>query len=111
MISEGEEALNIHLQELGIPFVREYKFSKRKWQADFAYPERKILVEVEGGTKPFYNRAGKLVVGRHSKGKGFDDDCEKYNEAQRLGWKVYRFSTSQVNSEHAKYFIEKVLND
>jgi hypothetical protein len=34
----------------------------------------------------------------------------KYNEAQRLGWKVYRFSTGQVLKGKAVKFLEKVFN-
>ena len=47
-----------------------------------------IAVEIEGGTK--------FGQSRHSKGKGFVDDCHKYNAATRLGWKVYRYTTEMV---------------
>lgn len=59
----------------------------RRHKFDFAWPGRKIAVEVEGGT---YSN------GRHTRGKGYEGDCEKYNEAARLGWQVYRFTGGMV---------------
>lgn len=56
---------------------QEYHFHPvRKWRFDFAYPDKMLAIEVEGGT---WNR------GRHTRGQGFEDDCEKYNEAVVLG--------------------------
>lgn len=40
-----------------------------------------IALEVEGGT---------WIGGRHINPIGFERDCEKYNEATRMGWKVFR---------------------
>lgn len=68
--------------------VREYRFySDRLWRFDFAYPDRKIAIEVEGGT---------WTGGRHTRGRGFEGDCEKYNTAELLGWRVFRFTTGMI---------------
>ena len=89
--SPGEEALWLHLcaEKLDKRFIREYRFHVgRKWSADFACIAPKLLIEVEGGT---------WQGGRHSRGKGFENDCEKYNTATKEGWKLLRYSTEMVN--------------
>jgi len=69
-------------------WVTEYKFSPtRRWRFDFCHPVLKIAVEVEGGV---------WVKGRHTRGKGFLGDMEKYNAAVLLGWRVLRYETSQI---------------
>jgi very-short-patch-repair endonuclease len=88
MTSNAEKYLEIILQASGIPFVREYRFDpERKWRADFAIPEHKILIEVEGGN---------WTQGRHNRGKGYEDDCEKYNAATMQGWRVLRFTPGML---------------
>lgn len=72
---------------------KEYRFHpERRWRFDFAFPERKLAVEVEGGT---WNG------GRHTRGAGFAADCEKYNAAVLLGWRVLRFDSKAVTSGQA----------
>lgn len=70
---------------IGIPEpVCEFQFHpKRKWKFDFAWPELKIALEIEGGV---WKRGG----GRHNRGKGFLRDLEKYNEATQHGWRLLR---------------------
>lgn len=83
--------------------VREYRFHhKRRWRFDFAYPDHKIAIEVEGGV---YSR------GRHTRGAGFTADCEKYNAATELGWKVYRYTTQQVMEGKAIEQIKRLINE
>lgn len=47
------------------------------------------LIEVEGGI---------WAKGRHSRGKGFEQDCEKYLEAVLLGFKVIRLTEKQLDA-------------
>jgi very-short-patch-repair endonuclease len=62
--------------------VPEFVFAKpRKWRFDFAFPEQKIALEVEGGI---------FTGGAHTRGKHFLSDIEKYNRATILGWRVLR---------------------
>lgn len=99
--SEGELVFTAHLQHEGIEFEQEYKFHpKRKWRADFALKNYKILVEIEGGV---------YTNGRHTRGSGFVKDCEKYNNAVMLGWKVLRFPTHEVMDNTAIEFLVEYI--
>ena len=88
--------MEILLKEADIPFAREHKFHmERKWQFDFVLLPltRKIAIEVEGGV---FNQ------GRHTRGKGFENDLMKYNAAVMDGWRVLRYSTGQVHKAHVE---------
>ena len=100
--SDLEETLAMHMRAVGIPDpVREYKFDpKRRWRADFAWPELMLLVEVEGGI---------WTNGRHTRGKGFEADCEKYNEAALDGWTVLRFTGTHIKDGRALQMIERAF--
>lgn len=99
--SEGEVTLARDLRALKIGFEQEYKFhAERKWRADFWITGTKILVEIEGGI---------WSGGRHTRGKGYIGDMEKYNGASMMGFIVLRFSTAQVKSGLAVKQIEKMI--
>lgn len=87
----------------GLPPVEEHRFAPpRKWAFDFAWPDLQLAVEIEGGT---YSR------GRHVRPQGFQNDCEKYNEATRLGWRVLRYTAKDVKSGAAVDAVMAVLYD
>lgn len=68
--------------DLKVECVKEYKFHPtRRWRFDYAIPEHKIALEVEGGV---------WTGGRHTSPKGFLNDIEKYNTATLMGWRVFR---------------------
>lgn len=79
------------LQNAGLPVpVREHKFNElvlsktgvpRKWRFDYAWLNEKVALEVEGGV---------FTRGRHTRGKGFMDDLEKYEAARLQGWVVIK---------------------
>jgi len=98
-ISILEETLALHLKAHNIQGVmQQFKFHvERRWVVDFAWPDKKIIVEVEGGT---------WKGGRHTRGVGFRNDCIKYNQATLDGWKVFRFTSDMVKSGAA---IETIL--
>ncbi|MDV5862010.1 hypothetical protein QM298_14095 [Pseudomonas mendocina] len=85
-----DDELELQCNVRGLEPVREHRFHPvRRWRFDLAFPEIKLAVEVEGGL---------YVGGRHSRGQGYENDLEKYGEAQRLGWTVYRCSPRMVRS-------------
>lgn len=78
--------------ELGEPQV-EHKFHPiRKWRFDFAWPEHMVAAEAEGGT---------WTGGRHTRGKGFENDAEKYNTATTIGWHILRFTRNHIEDGSA----------
>lgn len=90
-MSIGEETLALQLKAYNIPFEREYRFHPtRRWRFDFVV--KGYAVEIEGGV---YRKS------RHTTGKGYTADCEKYNEAALMGWRVLRFTTEMVKSGEA----------
>jgi hypothetical protein len=52
---------------------------------------------------------GSWVRGRHSRGKGYEGDCEKANEAAIAGWRVLRVTTDMVKDGRALTTIERAL--
>jgi hypothetical protein len=72
------------LKSKGIAYELEHKFHPtRKWRADIAIPTLKALIEYEGISS---------AKSRHTSITGFSNDCEKYNQAQLLDWKVLRYT-------------------
>ena len=103
-ISKGEQLFMDQLMwdQLDIPKA-EYRFlKKRRFRFDFAWPDRMIAVEVEGGV---WMKGG----GGHTTGKGYTRDLEKYNLATLHGWEVYRFTTQDVTKEIAIAFMKNII--
>lgn len=97
-----EATFALHCKAHGLAPEREYKFHPaRKWRFDYCWPDRKIAVELEGGI---------WTNGRHNRGAGMIGDMEKYNEAAKLGWFVFRFDVGAVQRGEAIEFIRGVLN-
>ena len=95
-------ALDRQMQLAGLPVpVAEYRFHPvRRWRFDYALPELKIGLEIDGAV---------FTQGRHTRGAGVEKDMEKLNEAAILGWRVLRVSTGMVSDGRALGFIERVL--
>jgi len=80
----------------GVPDpIREYPFaSPRRFRADFAWPAEKVMVEIQGG---IYSK------GRHTRGGGFEADCEKRCLATYLGWRVFELTRRMLEEEPARW--------
>jgi len=91
------------LNKAGIKnFEEEYRFCERKWRFDFAFVEEKIALEIEGGI-------WKGSVGGHTSGTGYTKDCEKYNTATVMGWKILRIVDSQISSGQMINWVRDLL--
>ncbi len=78
----------------------EYQFHpKRKWRFDSAWPEKMVAVEFEGGI---------WTNGRHTRGKGYENDCEKYNNALLLGWRVFRLTPGLCTMDNVEEIFKYV---
>jgi len=90
VISAGEETFALHCQAYGLTPEREYFFHlTRRFRFDFAWPDQKIAVEIEGLTRD---------GGRHQRRAGYTGDCMKYNLAVMMGWQVLRYTPEMVKA-------------
>ena len=73
------------------PPIREYKFhAKRKWRLDYAWPDIRLAVEIEGGV---WKEGG----GRHNRASGFIADIDKYNMLVEEEWFLLRYLPKHIN--------------
>jgi very-short-patch-repair endonuclease len=94
-------AQQCELAGLPVPEAEVRFHPKRRWRFDFAWPDRKLALECDGGI---------WVGGRHGTGQGIERDCEKFSEAAIAGWRVMRVTTGMVKSGQALSLIERALN-
>lgn len=81
--------------------VRELQFHPiRRWRFDLAWPDIKVACEVEGAT---------WAQGRHTRGAGFDADCDKYNTAALFGWLVIRVTGNMIADGRAVDYVTQAL--
>ena len=91
-----EQVLTDYCKANGYELLTEHRFhDARKFRFDWAIVELKIAVEYEGLNSE---------KSRHTTKTGFTRDTDKYNLAQGLGWRVYRFTALNYLE------IEKVIN-
>ncbi len=68
--------------------VRQYQFDeKRKFRFDFAWPQHKLAVEIQGG---------QWINGYHNRGSGQSNDMEKKRLAIKQGWRVMEYGTDDL---------------
>lgn len=105
----AEILLMKHLDEvgltLGLSYWREFLFHpERPWRFDFIIRDRRfglgIAIEIEGGI---------WTNGAHVRGKHFESDLRKYNEAAKLGWVVIRFTPNMIIRGESKVFLAELL--
>jgi len=85
-------------ENANIKYIKEYRFDKkRRFRFDYAIIEYKIGIELEGGS---------WIMGRHVRGLGYRNDCEKYNLANSQGWFVFRYTTDMIND-----YPEQIINN
>lgn len=104
-----EDDFAFQVQEHRLPQItRKFLFAKqalgRRWEADFAYPDLHLLIEIDGGV---WRRGG----GAHSHPSNIERDIEKSNDAALLGYCTLRFTSTAVRNGTAIAFLLKVLHD
>jgi hypothetical protein len=111
-LSTGEERLARDLKaaahgpdgEWELPLAcRQYHFHpERKWAFDFAWPAKRLAVEIQG-----LKKGG--APGAHQRVDGLTREYEKLNSAVLAGWRVLLFTPAQVRSGYALDTIRKAL--
>jgi very-short-patch-repair endonuclease len=109
---QWERALETRLKQLGIAYIRQYKFAldwtpPRAWVADFAICEEgsgavKFLVEVDGGT---FKTGG----GGHNRAVAYQKDRERDAEAMCHGLYTLRVVPKQIENDQAIGWIERMV--
>ena len=102
-MSELENTFAFQIKAVGLSDPkRQYKFhGTRKFLADFAWPEYRIIVEVNGGT--WMTKSG------HNTGVGIHRDYEKSNCAQLMGYRYLQYTGKEVNDGSAIAEILEVI--
>jgi very-short-patch-repair endonuclease len=99
-LSVTQILLGKHLRELMLGVTPEYRFhQERKWRFDLACPHEHLAFEISGGN----------WTGGHSRGKAQENEYDKLNTAQMMGWRVMQFTNRQVLSGEAKAFLKEHL--
>lgn len=102
----GLQHIELTLKSMNVPFVTELKFMDgRSFRFDIAIQSRMIAIEYEGT----FEGKGTTGKSRHTTQLGYTQDCEKYNNALCLGWKVLRFTS--LNYKDAYKFLCLLMPD
>lgn len=84
--------------------VPEYKFHPdRRWRFDWAWPDQRIMIACE-------QEGGIWTRGRHTRGMGYLNDMDKYNEAAKLGWRIFRFTPQAFKKGIAQIYMSEIVN-
>jgi very-short-patch-repair endonuclease len=91
---EAEFAAIYALYGADLPALKtEYRFHPvRMWRFDFCMPSPYLIaIEIDGG----------VWGGRHTRGKGFIEDCYKLNAAAAMGYRVLRYTSEHLKNPFA----------
>ncbi len=83
--------------------ISEFRFHPvRRWRADYALVDYRILIEVEGAV---------WIQGRHTRGSGFVKDIEKYNTATSMGYSILRVQPKDLMSSGLLDLIKETIKN
>jgi len=85
---------------LPLPYCGKNQLEICGHKADFAWPDRRVCVEVQGGS---WKR------GRHHRPKGYADDRMLANRRQLAGWVCLEFTGDHLNADQAVPMIRAAL--
>lgn len=74
--------------DLSPPAVQFVFAPPRRFRSDFAWPDRRLLVECEGGV---WNQ------GKHGRGSGVETDCDKSRHVAAHGYRVFRVTRKSLD--------------
>ena len=71
----------------------------RRWKIDYAWPDVRLAVEIEGG---IWSKS------RHAIGQGFVNDIEKYNAVVEAGWALLRYQPRQLDFRQIRRVYDRI---
>lgn len=81
--------------------VPEYRFHPvRKWRLDYAWPDQRLGLEVQGGL---------FIKGGHSTGAGIAKDHDKYNAMAVMGWRLLQVQPKYLETPGTVALIRDAL--
>lgn len=99
--TEAQRLLAIHLKELGIETVPEFKFlTNRSYRFDLFWMAQRVGFECDGG----------MYSGGHRHGEAIEIEHEKDRLAQLNGYRIFRFTNRQVLCGEAKEWIKEHMS-
>lgn len=100
--AQQERDFLAHLTALRVPApTPEFLFHpSRKWRLDYAWPDAKLGLEVEGGV---------WTGGKHGRGSGIVKDMEKANGLALCGWRLLRVTPSALPTHATAQLVRAAL--
>lgn len=84
-----------------LPLIQEFRFSNRRFRADFAHLPSSTLIDIQGGIWLRGNSG-------HSSGKGISRDNEKLLIAQINGYCLFYLNAEMIDKKHLSLIIAHV---
>lgn len=103
--NDYSERFSAACKAAGLPApTPEYLFAapERRYRADFAWPDQRVMLEVEGG---IWRKGG----GAHSHPTNILRDMERTNEATVRGWRLLRFQPEKLTKPETMETIKRAI--
>lgn len=102
--SPATTALLLQIANLDLPSpVMEYEpMVGRKFRADLAWPDHRLICEIQGGS---------WAGGRHTSGSGYAKDRARTNDLTCAGWRVIEIIPRHIRTGEAIAWIAALLSD
>ncbi len=91
---------SIYHKPKGGKWCWEKSLKQRSWEFDFACPNVRILIEVDGGT---------YFKGGHTSGAALENQYNKQDVAAAMKWTVMRFTRNMIESGVAVALVTQAL--
>lgn len=100
---EAELLRLLQLHRIPLPVCEYRAIPKRRFRYDMAWPESRLLVEIQGGLH--------MARGGHNTAKGIKRDTEKLNLATLNSWSLFQFTADDIRDFTAIKYIKRFLDD